>query len=558
MFKKLLYGLCFFNLSAMLSEGKFLKQDEIEDFLKVRKGDAEATWDFISPMVELPEKSDFYTSDEDKPIERFNVKEYDSFEEREADDPVPIFGDPDEESKDLDIIRIIKERIYTTITLKTQKAIRAWYRLMEDKDKGIVAPVVYEPFCKTRHVVPEVPFIMYSIPLELRDPKKSSVFKHFYREMLYTDYIPNVRIIDYESILERIRPELKKEAGRLMESLMGDQRYLREVIISKWFNAQKPILVKMQVKSECEDFRPKTLFYKPSEIISSVFIEHFCNTLGCRENVYHQTLILALLLLDRLRFVIDDTEDVCYYTPDTNTISLNFSKGFLSRRSIYHELNHALHDYLGIEGAFFETDEKYNALQRSLFFRKSEREVIFENFYKLQPDWSNELFGSERKLDMDKPIRLRNLYRALEIALLWGGNEELWNTVGFMQIGDTIYINRLSDVNFLWCPLIFHPAPVVFRNSDRTDSRFDDFIDKCCPALICFTWDYYYLQKFCYELEDARRQGGASVKSILPRKESFEMLLFLQNSDSKKIDRCDIERITGESLHPLWRSLKSH
>ena len=542
----------------MLGEVKFLEQEELENFLKVRKDDVKATLDFISPIVELPEKSDFWTPDEDKPIERSDVIEYESFQAMEEDNPVSIFFDPDEESKGPDIIRIVKERIYKTIVLITPKTVKDGLKLTKGKDNGTTETVSLEPPYKTRFTDPRVPFDRYSIPLELCEPEKSRAFKDIYRTILGGGDIPRVRVMNYESILERIGPELKKEAGRLMESLMGDQRYLRETIISKWFNDQKPILVKIQIKSECKGFRPKTLFYKPCDIVSSAFIDQFCNTLGHKENVYHQTLILALLLLEPLRFVIDNTEDACYYTPSTKTISLNFSKGFLSRRSIYQELNHAIHDYLGIEGAFFETDERCNALQKNLFFRNSEREVISERFYKIHPDWSNELFGSGRKFDMGKPIHLRNLYRALEIALLWGGKEGVWNTVGFMQIDDTIYMNRLSGVNFFLNPLIFNSTPVVFRNPDRTGSRFDDFVKKCCPSLACFIWNYSSLKRFCYELEDARRQGGESIKSILPSKESFEILLFLQNSDSKKIDRCGIEMVTGESLHPLWQSLKFH
>ena len=47
-------------------------------------------------------------------------------------------------------------------------------------------------------------------------------------------------------------------------------------------------------------------------------------------------------------------------------------------------------------------------------------------------------------------------FRKLQMFLLWDTLEEVWNIIGFTNIGGVIYVNRMSDVNLLRTPKIFH------------------------------------------------------------------------------------------------------
>lgn len=390
MFKKLLslYGLCFFNLGATL--GEYLTQCELEEFLCHYRDGAEATWDVVFVNVRAPEMPEFFTPGEwEKTIEKFV-----SFDEQVNGFYLGL------SYEDL----IGKECIYKTITLKTPEAIAAWSELTKNKDAEIKSlctsgTVASEPPCKTKRTDPRTPFFKYSRPLE---SGKKSVFDEWHKQQFPGSGIPNVRIIDYESILAG-SPELKEEADRLMDSLKtDDQKYLRDAIRAKWFNEQKPILVRIQIISGSEETYTEFL-YKPNLSVLDTLINRLYYTLGHKETVYQQNLILALLLSKNLRFVIDNTEgEVGCYTSGDDTLNLNLSEGWLNRAVIYHELNHALHYYLGMVGAFF-----LNQMKRVMHYKKN----YFSNIVKKKQSLKNLTISSQDGLDNYSVINKKLIQR---------------------------------------------------------------------------------------------------------------------------------------------------
>ena len=107
-----------------------------------------------------------------------------------------------------------------------------------------------------------------------------------------------------------------------------------------------------------------------------------------------------------------------------------------------------------------------------------------------------------------------------------------------MQIGDTICINRLSDINFDEKPGIFYSEPVVIFYD--CGSKFHDFVKKCCPSLEDSLTDYKELEFFCYGLEDDRDSA-----SYIISRENLNLLLFLQNRNLDTVLKINLLQKSG-------------
>lgn len=102
-------------------------------------------------------------------------------------------------------------------------------------------------------------------------------------------------------------------------------------------------------------------------------------------------------------------------------------------------------------------------------------------------------------------------------------------------------------------PKTFYGNPVIINDFTSGDSRFQDFVKKCCPKLECkhSSAGYTSLEEFCEDLELARNAG---LGSITPRWEHLSILLFLQNRDPEETDFL-IQKPIRELNHVEWKSL---
>ena len=105
-------------------------------------------------------------------------------------------------------------------------------------------------------------------------------------------------------------------------------------------------------------------------------------------------------------------------------------------------------------------------------------------------------------------ISQEKFYKVEQMTLLWLNIEEIWLTIGFANIDDVLYVNRMSDMNFIKTPVLFMEGSGKF-----TDTRFN------LPA-------YPLIGNFYKDMEFLVKQD---ISSLCPTNEAWKVWLQLQN-----------------------------
>ena len=129
-----------------------------------------------------------------------------------------------------------------------------------------------------------------------------------------------------------------------------------------------------------------------------------------------KTLVLSLVLLKDLKFKISSWE--VYY--GMNTIEFqSYGRKIVDIQGVCHELNHALHDFLGIEGVPTHIGVSVSELEQGLF-RFLPKCIEEESIIRLPPMLICYLFGNDYRSDIVESVEmpLQQFYRTAQITLL--------------------------------------------------------------------------------------------------------------------------------------------
>ena len=135
--------------------------------------------------------------------------------------------------------------------------------------------------------------------------------------------------------------------------------------------------------------------------------------------------------------------------------------------SLTYDLQDMLCNQLGICGKYSILGDLGSALERDLFRLGSLpvgaepvevpsalfQRLFYENYSDDSLDWVE--------------IPQQKFFRAARMSLLWFRLEEIWYSIGFANVDDVIYVNRMAGMNLLKTPAIFRGGSQRFTDSKR-------------------------------------------------------------------------------------------
>ena len=245
----------------------------------------------------------------------------------------------------------------------------------------------------------------------------------------------SVRIVDFESIVNGFNNE---ELKRFAETLKSDEGKLKNAL-TEWIKNKDifayfrdiPYVLNESIQKECKANMSKA-------------IEKLLDYSSGREMLI---LILCIEKFENKPLKIFITDLGAYAAPDSS-IALNFSNNInIESQTLYHEINHWMHHMLGLQvtskiaGDFSTPFEKdFLQLKDQEFYRSNANKI--ENQIPLHES-HNFLCEDKENACKEKALKI------FDIQTTWHNLEELWNIVGFANVNNVIYINRLSDMDLL-------------------------------------------------------------------------------------------------------------
>ncbi|MGX8716905.1 MAG: hypothetical protein ACSW8C_02860 [bacterium] len=237
-----------------------------------------------------------------------------------------------------------------------------------------------------------------------------------------------------------------------------------------------------------------------------------------------ETLVLSLVLLKDLKFIIN-IEPVY----DDSTVVVEFCPSQYENVNIqmlYHELNHALHDQLGIEALNFLMVGDFNSRLEHDLFRFLDKKYTDTELIKIPSLFFNLWLGGSWEPSMPDFVEVSQLkyFRKLQMFLLWGDLEEIWNIIGFTNIGGVIYVNRISDVNLLQKPRMFHGEGQKFTDPEFLGLNNGSGVDLSA---------YPFVKAFLEKMEETVTNH---ISDLCPTSEAWKIWLQLQGRRDTDVD----------------------
>ena len=330
------------------------------------------------------------------------------------------------------------------IILKTEKAKKAWRKLLNsNKDSNAVR----EPTPMKHLLVWEsmLCFLDYSrvgTPEELRLVEPLGVVGE-----------ERLRVIDFNTIVNGLKSEPQKEEILRLKL----QKDLMEVL-ETWLNASVDDAHYVEIFVSTDKGTKELVNrvrYKLCDPIVETFKRNFKRTLMCvlDQEVGREVFILVKVILSDLKVIIDNGRASVI---DERTIGISFEN--VDDAKIYRLFNHLIHRKLGIIWCDKLTCDLCSKLEEGLFnflpeIKACTGDIQIKKMYKGALVWV--------------PYPQSKFYKLLQLSLLWGSLEEIWLTIGFANVGNYIFVNKLSDINFCEEPYMFRRSiceknPAVF------------------------------------------------------------------------------------------------
>ena len=279
--------------------------------------------------------------------------------------------------------------------------------------------------------------------------------------------VKRLRIVDFDSIVNGLYREAQKEEAR---RLMADEDALEEAI-DEWANKHYTDSVhKAEIFIFDNPFAEDGSLDTPSEKVRvhigdflyvltpeavNTFREQLKATLRDMSHYKstRETLVLSLVLLKDWKIEARSLPNI-----DHRSAKL---------LSLTYDLQEKLYNLLGICGNYSILGDLGSALERGLFRLGSlpaDAEPV-----KIPSALFQRLFYdnySDSSLDLIE-IPQQKFFRAAQITLLWFRLEEIWYDIGFANVDDVIYVNRMAGMNLMKTPAIFRGGPQKFTDLKR-------------------------------------------------------------------------------------------
>ena len=260
-----------------------------------------------------------------------------------------------------------------------------------------------------------------------------------------------IRIVDYKSIVDGFNDSALKNFA---EDLQLHQEKLENVLI-KWVE-QKTIrayceniayILKDKIQEQCK----KNLLKAVRKLLTY--------------DLGRQTLILVLCvekIKDRpVEFFLGDKP----HTSWLNRVYLTYLDDICEVNSLYRELSHWLHFSLGLQPTLKIVGNFYTDFEKKLFQLKE------DSFYRNNASRINR---RDECLLRENPFypcnKMDKTLKVFDIGTTWYTLEELWNIIGFANVTDIIYINRLSELD------LFKDKPVWGYNVNNDNDYLEGFL----------------------------------------------------------------------------------
>ncbi len=213
-------------------------------------------------------------------------------------------------------------------------------------------------------------------------------------------------------------------------------------------------------------------------------------------------------------------------------------------QSLCHELNHALHYQLGIEGHYSLAGDLESALEQDLFRLDDKLPEHTDYYIQIPRMLACHLFSTGHRSDMTDMLKFsqQKLHRLLQISLPWDHLEETWNIIGFANIDDCIYVNTLSDLNYMKVPALFH---LGFLQSDWRN--WETYLPEYDLSL------YPSLKLFLEKLEETITKN---IAALCPTPEAWEVWLKLQGREDANVGYFTTVDKTQEELMALIQKVE--
>ena len=317
--------------------------------------------------------------------------------------------------------------------------------------------------------------------------------------------VRGLRIVDFDSIVNGLCREAQKEEAR---HLMADDAALEEAI-SAWadkhynnnmHSADILILGELYEASMCK-VRIGCFPYTLTPEAVNTFREQLKAALRDMSH-YESTrgiLVLSLVLLKDWKI-----EAQCLPNIDHRNAKW---------LSLTCDLQDKLCKLLGIEGNYSVLGDLGSGLERDLF-RLGSSPADTEPVKVPSALFQRLFYGnySDSSLDLIE-IPQQKFFRAAQIALLWFELKDIWHNIGFTNVDDVIYVNRMSAMNLLKTPALFY-------------LKFSSFTDlKRLFGLDIDLSSYPLINQF---LRDMDLTSERELTSLCPTSEAWKVWLQLQ------------------------------
>ena len=345
--------------------------------------------------------------------------------------------------------------------------------------------------------------------------------------------VKGLRIVDFDSIVNGLDREAQKEEAR---RLMADDAALDEAI-SQWANKhytdnihKAEIFIfgnpytedgSSDTPSEKVRIHIGDFPYKLTPEAVNTFREQLCVALRDMSHYKstRETLVLSLVLLKNWKI---------------EALSLpNIDHRSARLLSLTYDLQEKLYNFLGICGNYSVLGDLGSALERGLFRLGSLPagakpvkipSALFQRlFYENYGDSSLDLIE----------IPQQKFFKATQMSLLWFRLEEIWYSVGFTNVDDTIYVNHMSAMNLLKTPAMFRGGSQKFTDLKRLFGLDIDLTS------------YPLVGQF---LRDLELTATKDLQSLCPTSEAWKVWLQLQGRTDVEAGFCPILNKTKDEL----------
>ena len=284
--------------------------------------------------------------------------------------------------------------------------------------------------------------------------------------------VKGLRIVDFGSIVNGLDDEAQKLKA---QHLMKDEAILLKAI-DQWADSCRiknigwlKITIRNFVPPEAFLYRDRFPYFLDPKTVSDAR-ELLKATLKdmLRYKTAREVLILSLVLLKN-------------EVMNINGLSTSVHKN-VNIVSLCYDLAERLFGLLGVYGHFSILGDLGSTLEWDLFRLGKLPESVAS--IKIPSALINALFErshcpEERPLS---DISQQKFFRVMQMSLLWFRIENIWNSVGFANVDDVVYVNRMSEMNLLKVPFLFHPKTYLFTNFGRSL----DLMFEMAPSIVSF------------------------------------------------------------------------